>query len=272
MLKKLNNDYWSLSKFAGWLQGTPNEDKPRTMKDWKAFHRDAKTKHPIRYWLANEALDHIQNSLWFVPNVIYSIKCYLNNRFVSKTHALIAHPHNLKRGQWHDMDSRIEYCLLDSLVDFVEIEEAWIWCLWDKEKRDKYHAPKRLGTWRCKEAGIENLRWQSELKYGENEGITPRNRKLYGKPTQQALEAKWIMSAYLWYTQIRPNRPDPYKVSGWSELWSHGEGDLLENSSPELEKKRNKSFKTIQKLEKKYRDEDTKWLKELIEHRGSLWT
>ena len=54
--------YWSCTKFADWLRGTP---KPyaETMEGWDAWRQQAETAHPWRYWLADEGLDHIQNAI-----------------------------------------------------------------------------------------------------------------------------------------------------------------------------------------------------------------
>jgi hypothetical protein len=48
---------------------------------------------------------------------------YINNRFFTKTHAL--NSKNLKKGKWHDYDTRLLYCAFDGLVDFCENEYSY---------------------------------------------------------------------------------------------------------------------------------------------------
>ena len=76
------SNYWSCSKFADWLRGTP---KPiaGTSEEWDDWNKAAETKHPIRYWLAEEALDRIQKFINWPLDQLYDIKYYINNRWVT---------------------------------------------------------------------------------------------------------------------------------------------------------------------------------------------
>ena len=116
-----HRNYWSCSALADWLRGTP-KPTAETSTGWRDWKKAAKFAHPVRYWMADEALDYIQDFVTWPVRKLYDIKYYINNRWVSKTHQLTAHPRNIKPGHWQDVGSRFLPCLFNELVDFVEIE------------------------------------------------------------------------------------------------------------------------------------------------------
>ena len=91
-------DYWTCSKFADWLRGTPKLDAG-TSEEWNKWNKDAKSAHPFRFWLAEEALSDLDNAWNYIPSKINSVRYYIDNRFLSKTHALTS---RLSKGQWHE--------------------------------------------------------------------------------------------------------------------------------------------------------------------------
>lgn len=263
------SNYWSCSKFADWLRGTP-KGSAKTSEGWDEWQTEAKKKHPVRYWIAEEALDKIQNFIWWPVDKIYDVKYYINNRWVTRTHALTASARDIPRGEWRDVGYRFLPCLFNELQEFVETELAWWHIAWDDEAREKYKPPFwakgwfRIRTWRCPEAGLANLEWQMALKDGD-------------KPTQQALNAREIYDLYTWWTQIYHNRPDPYEISGWSEICEEvrvaNGGKLSLGSAPKhLQSKQNKALKITQKIEEDYEKEDERMMIRLIKIRNSLWT
>ena len=277
------NNYWSCTKFADWLRGT---EKPsaETGNGWNKWNKMAEEKHPIRYWIVEEVLDRIQNFIWWPVDQLYNIKYYINNRYITKTHSLTAHPRDIKPGQWQDVGYRFLPCLFNELVNYVEVELAWWHLIWeDKEKRKKYNAPWwRFGwwnmrLWRCKQAGLDNLQWQSELVWQEEEVSDPQ---LVGKPTYQAEKAKEVLELYKWWTEVYPNRPDPHEVSGWSEICSRSREENgsafrlfdTENRTAEQQEEISKALDLSQKIEDQYRSEDTEMMIRLIKIRDSLWT
>ena len=276
----MRHHYWTCSRFADYLRGT-KKPSSATGAGWANWRMVAKAAHPVRFWIADIALDKLQKFVYYIPEKIHDVKCYLDNRFVSKTHALVAHKSHLKRGQWRDVDNRILPCLFDTLVDFVETELAAeiFWHNEDYKVPFRYKLP--FMHWRSREAGIENLKWQMALIYDENSGIDKTNPK-YGKPTDQAERATWILSAYLWWKDIYPNRPDPYDISGWSAYCEESREsspykDFMvmldrQNESKELREKGRKARKLLTKIEKQYEKEDTDMMIKLIKVRHSLWT
>ena len=275
-------NYWTCSKFADWIRGT-TKLKCGTGKEWHEWEKAAKAKYPIRWWIAEEGLDKLQNVWCFIPERINDVRYYINNRWITKTHALTAHPSDIPRGQWRDVGNRFLPCLFNELVDFVEVELAWWHLCWaDKEERAKYNAPWwRFGwwnmrLWRCPQAGLDNLEWQRNLRWKEDE-VGPNSDNL-GKLTPQAVKAQEILDLYTWWTQTYRNRPDPYEASGWSaycEASRQANGGRLSFSgdkTPELKKMSKVAMKKLHKMESDYEKEDEAMMIRLIKVRHGLWT
>jgi hypothetical protein len=278
----MRSHYWTIGKFADWLRGTPKL-KCGTSEEWDAWYASAAKAHPIRYWIAEEGLDHLQKFVYYIPDRLNDIRYYINNRWVSHSHALTAHPRDIRPGAWSDVGSRFLPCLFNELVDFVEIEQAWHHCIWSDEAKTKFETPwwrkgwLRWRTWRCPEAGMEYLRWASELVVGEDMGAEPGS-KGFGEPTHQAKSAKEIIELYTWWTVTYRNRPDAYEASGWSayceasRLANGGKLSWSGDKSPELKKMSNKAHKLLQKIEAAYEKEDEEMMIRLIKIRNGLWT
>jgi hypothetical protein len=252
-----------------------------TSDEWDAWYKTAEQAHPVRYWLAEEGLSHLQDFVTWPVRKLYDLKYYINNRYVTRSHQLTAHARDIRPGDWCDVGNRFLPCLFNELVDFVEIEVAWHHIAWnDKETRAKYQPPFwawgwfRWRTWRCVEAGMDNLNWQAQLRYDED---YCKDEPYYGKFTPQAIKAQEIISLYNWWTITRPARPDPYEVSGWS-AYCDAKRDLNDGrlfgskETPELKKLGNKSSNLLRKIEKQYDDEDEKMMIRLIKARHGLWT
>jgi hypothetical protein len=278
----MRSHYWTCSKFADWLRGT-TKLKCGTSEEWHEWEDRAKLAYPIRWWLAEEGLDYLQKFVYYIPDKLNDVRYYINNRWVSHSHALTAHPRDIQPGTWSDVGSRFLPCMFNELVDFVEVEQAWHYCLWNDEEQKKYNVPwwrsgwLRWRTWRCPEAGLEYLRWASNLVVDENMGSNP-NEKGYGEPTYQAKSAKEIIELYTWWTVTYRNRPDPYEASGWSAYCNTsrtangGSLSLSADKSPELRKMSDRALKALRKIEEAYEKEDEQMMIRLIKVRHSLWT
>jgi hypothetical protein len=274
-------NYWTCSKFADWLRGT-TKLKCGTSEEWHEWETRAKAAYPIRWWLAEEGLDHLQKFVFYIPDKLYAIKYYINNRWVTRTHALTAHPRDLPRGQWADVGNRFLPCLFNELVDFVEVELAWWHVVWDDKAYKEFHAPWysrgwfRWRTWRSPEAGLANLEWQRSLRWKEDE-VGPDSKNL-GQLTPQAVKAQEILDLYKWWTEVYRNRPDPYDASGWTEyceasrLANGGRLSFSSDKTPELRKMSNKAHKLLRKIEEAYEKEDEEMMIRLIKVRHGLWT
>jgi hypothetical protein len=276
--------YWSNTKFAQWIRGT-KKPMSATMEGWDEWDDTAHTAHPFRYWIAETALNTVQNALWYPIDKLYDIKYWINNRYVTKTHALTS---TLKRGQWYDYDTRIFNCLFDELTNYVAVEVAMSHVAWGGDDvRVKYHTPFwatgwfKWRTWRCEQAGLDNLKWQAAIIFNEDMGVDADSEH-YGKPTDQAISAQAIIDLYIWWTQVRPNRPDPYEASGWAAVCELGETDKAthrkrrrfsrKGEAPDHKAARDAAYKKLGEIEAAYTKEDDEMVIKLVNARRSMWT
>lgn len=274
------SQYWSCTPFADWIRGI-EKGGAKTGRGWREWEAEAKTKYPVRYWIAEEALDAVQNFLWWPIDKIHDVKYYINNRWVTRTHSLTAHPRDIKPGNWCDVGNRFLPCLFNELVDYVEIELAWWHLAWSPEERPKYNMPWwavgwwRIRTWRCPQAGLDNLDWQSKLVWTEDE--VGDDKEKIGRPTYQAEKALEILALYKWWKEVYPNRPDVHDASGWTAYCEmrRERGDHMldmEDRSPEEAEMSRKALDKSHELEQAYEAEDEAMMIRLIKIRGSLWT
>lgn len=282
--------YWTIGNFSDWVRGTPKL-KCGTGEEWNEWYETAEKAHPIRYWLAEEGLDYLQKIVFWPTDKLYDLKYYINNRWVTRTHSLTAHPRDIRPGDWCDVGNRFLPCLFNELVDFIEVELAWWQIAWeDKDAREKYKAPFwasgwfRWRTWRCPQAGLDNLDWQRKLTYDTDyAGMDiPEDKK--NKPTPQAVKAQELVDLYTWWTVTRPARPDPYEASGWTALCedrrekaeaSGKRYNLLSGFNDKTEEEQaasKKAMDMLHKLEADYEQEDEDMMIRLIKVRQGLWT
>ena len=275
----MRSSYWSCSDFANWIRGTI-QPKAETSEGWRNWREMAQSKHPIRYWIAEEGLDHLQTFIMWPLDRLYDVKYWINNRYVSKTHALTS---NLEKGKWHEYETRLLHSMFDELLNFVETELAWWHIACDSEAAKKYNAPWyasgwfRWRTWRCPEAGLDHLRWAADLNDAEwkREGDTSEP-----KLTLQATNSREILALYKWWKEERPVRPDPYEASGWSAYCDARTGKgftfledlVLEDKSKADERESRRIMTKLNKMEADYEKEDEKMMIRLVKVRRALWT
>jgi hypothetical protein len=276
----MRSHYWTIGKFADWLRGTPKL-KCGTSEQWDTWYAESAKAHPVRYWIAEEGLDYLQKFVYYIPDRLNDVRYYINNRWVSHSHALTAHPRDIQPGNWSDVGNRFLPCMFNELVDFVEIEQAWHHCIWSDEAKTEFEVPwwrkgwLRWRTWRSPEAGMQYLRWAETLT---NEEFLEEGEKHKAEPTYQAKAAKEIIELYTWWTVTYRNRPDPYEASGWtaaceaSRIANGGKLSWSGEKDPVLKKASDKAHKLLQKIEAAYEKEDEEMMIRLIKIRGSLWT
>jgi hypothetical protein len=269
-------NYWSCSKFADWLRGTAKPPS-ETWEGWDDWHDAATKSHSLRYWLAEEGLGKLQDVVTWPKRKIDDVRCYISNRYVSKTHALTS---NLKKGAYHEYEERLLHSMFDSLVDYVEIEEAWNHLVWANEETRKMYRSMRRWTftkWRDASAGIDHLLWAAALVQDESTGVQPSDAH-YGSPTGQARHAIEILELYNWW-KSRVSRPDPYEVCGWIDYCARrgspenkGKRILTRSKSNEDQKESSRILKAVTKMEEAYDKEDTDMMIRLIKARKGMWT
>lgn len=279
-------NYWSGSKFADWVRKRfADNTKPNaaTMSEWREWKKDFRTAHPFIYWFTEDFLNDVQDVVNYPRDKLIDFRYWGYNRFVSKPHFMDT---KLKRGQYHEVDTRILHGLFETLVDFVEIEKAWMNVVFSEEEREKYGLPwwkrvpqfLRWKQWRCPEAGIDHLKWEMSL-VNECEWMTDderANAPECGQPTSQAIAAREVFELYHWWKNVRPNRPDPYDESGWTAYCDSRRRDtddlFFEDSTDEEKAQSSASLNSLHDIEKTYDDEDEEMLIRLIRIRQHLWT
>lgn len=281
----MRSHYWSCGKFADWIRGTAKL-KAGTAEQWDDWTTAAQIKHSFRYWLAEEGLDILQKIVYWIPDQLHAVKYYINNRWITRTHSLTAHPRDIKPGNWCDVGNRFLPCMFNELVDFVEVELAWWHIAWaDPKEKVKYNAPFwatgwfRWRTWRCPQAGLDNLDWQRSLRHDVDSGWAEGDPNI-GKPTPQAVKAQEVLDLYRWWKDVYPNRPDAHDASGWTEYCElkrkeHGETGLSfmkESANPETRALGDVALTKSSEIEAAYEAEDTELMIRLIKVRHGLWT
>ena len=272
-------NYWTCGKFADWLRGTAKPNSA-TSEEWNKWNNDAKAAHPFRWWLTEEALDRLDDAWNYIPSKISSVRYYIDNRFLTKTHALTS---TLAKGQWHEFEERLLHSTFDTFVDFIEIETAWSHCMWNDDAQEKFNMPWWRGQWytrwfrrwRCAEAGVAHLEWEMTLKYNDN--WIKKTDPLYGKPTPQAEAAKEKWALYYWWKHVRPQRADAYDYCGWTAYCEDtkakdGDGWIFSKESKKDKKRSKAILEAMRKLEEHYDAEDEEMLIRLVKLRKSLWT
>lgn len=188
---------------------------------------------------------------------------WCSNYFVAKTHAL---PTGLERGEWYDVDTQLLHGMMTALVDFVEVEQAWMHAICDEEIYAtlpwwvKFGPTRAFIKWRSSAIGLQRLEWERNLRYAEDGHTHDDNGKLSG----QALAAQAQLELYTWWKE-RQVRPDPY------DLGNKPTKALLKAKYPHI-KKIYPGEKAWSMLQRAYNEEETAALHRLIDIRGHLWT
>lgn len=207
---KFRNRYWTCTKLADIIRG---EKKPFALsfEDWDIWKEKQRKERPWRYWMSDTLLRKLQDMLYYPSDLVYSIRCYLRNRFITQTHHLKS---DLKKGEWYDLDTRILHCLFYELVEFVEVELSHL-SKWDRNKKYKFK------NGRCIEAAYDYFKWANNL----TEEYSERQRE----------DSIKIRELYEWWTKQRPNRDDPLMTITKE---SHGKTyyKLIDNIEKDYEK------------------------------------
>ena len=287
-------NYWSDSAFAEWLRKKFGLSNPGalTSKGWREWRNESKKTAPFIHWLTDEVFNKVQDFFCWPKDKLWDLRCAINARFFDKYHRL---PTRLNPWQYHEVDTRVLHGLFETLVDFIEIEKAWMNVIWGQEENRKKFGYTwfEMNGWirplferRHPEAGIAYLEWEMSLItddawYGGDEESIKKAKEAgeYGKMTGQALGAKEQFELYHWWKHVRPTRPDPYDESGYSTYFKkleevHGDDFFvgIEEQTPEMVEESRKCSKTCHEIEEAYEKEDEEMLIRLIKIRRSLWT
>ena len=286
--------YWSGSKPVRWLRSKFGLTNPTAMSatDWETWRVECKKKFRFLHWVTSDGIDELQEFLFWPIDRLWDLRCALSAKFFGKYHYL---PTKLNSWQYYDTDTRMLHGMFEALVDFIEIEKAWMNVISSREAGKKFgYKWYELNAWlswftsekRHPLAGIAYLEWEMSLIKdeswygGDRDAITKAKESgEFGKMTSQALAAQEQFVLYHWWKNIRPNRPDPYDASGYSEYFKKLETQSgsnflvgLETQTEDLAKEGHMCSVKCTEIEEAYDKEDEEMLIRLIKIRKSLWT
>ncbi len=264
----MRNSYWSSSKFAEFVRmccAAPIKPEAATAEEWATWRKYFQSNHKFAYWFVEEFLDNAQDVVYWPSDKLNDVRTYVINRFVDKLHYL---PTRFKPGDYYELDDRLLHGMFESLVDFVECEKAHMELMCNSKENELpwwYHSwITRWKSIRSREIGMKYLKWEADLDKNEE-----------NMDNGQADHARETIALYTWWKDVRPVRPDPYDVSGWSDICAKHDSldDLLSDNKNEEEEKESKdSLNNLWQIEKQYDDEDEQMMIRLIKIRKGLWT
>lgn len=256
----MSSRHWSGSAPFEYLRSLFGFKKPTALQwgEWDDWEKKTKAEHPIGWWMTEKLPDYLERVPETFVDPFYAISYYIRNRWHRQTHVL---PTGFKPGTYHDLSERLLHGMMQSLVDFVEVEKAWMQYIFHDDKV-------KLGRGgRSIEAGMAHLNWESTLDSPELE--------VHERSNQQAETARETIALYDWWKNIRPNRPDPYDATGWSDFCDEQIGEILDERIERSEEYHTKSREITQKMremEDAYNNEDEQMLMRLVKIRLHLWT
>jgi hypothetical protein len=178
---------------------------------------------------------------------------------------------------YYDADTRMLHGMFNLLIDFIEVEKAWMHVVFDKEARGKFTYPwysigwSRFKSFRNPEAGLAHLAWEMSLDSPDLDE--------YSRSDSQAVAARELFALYTWWKNVRPLRLDPYNASGWSDYCEKSRiangGKIFwdyEDSTPEDKEESRTALDKLREIEQAYEAEDEEMLIRLIRIRRQLWT
>jgi hypothetical protein len=228
--------------------------------EWDSINAHCRKQYPIRWFILETLSD------WFRGHVGHRISAtvwWIKYRTTHRYHVLTIR--SLAPG-YADADTRLLHAAFSLLVDFVEIEKAWM-------HRFSGAKSQRLWQWtrwfrrrlRDPQSGIQYLEWEASL---DSPAIP-----LEEQSSAQAVAAREVISLYTWWTRQRPKRVDPDEASGWSAFCDLHPGSLFsEPRDPTVVAQSRSLCEKTQEIEVAYEAEDTDMFVRLIKIRRYLWT
>ena len=243
-----------------------------TLREWKEWKLQAKADEPFKYWLVETVPDWFEDRWRNITKPYNDLRYALRCRVFDKYHVINT---GLPPG-YADCDTRMLHGMFNLLVDYIEVEKAWMNVVFNKDLRHKTKTPwwsigwTRFKSFRNVEAGLAYLNWEMTL---DNPNLDVNERS-----DSQAKSAREQLALYKWWKEVRPARPDPMDASGWTDFCeklrvNHGNDDTLDLiKTPEEEIECKAVLEKNRQIDQAYEDEDTANLIRLIKIRSSLWT
>jgi hypothetical protein len=270
--------HYASSKLFVWLRHKLGVNKPAALPfgQWAVWEKDLRSRRPVTYFLTETLPDWLEKpGDWLVDpidNAIY----YIRRRFIIRSHLIDT---KLSKGKYHSADQKMLYGMFNELVDFIEIEKAWMCVRWeDKEHQKKYNIPwgysnwyLRWKPWRSVQAGLDHLKWEMGLDDHTDQS--------------QAQQAAEQLLLYTWWKEIRSKRNDmdSWEESGLREFCDQMDKKYGTNSWGVFAARKNSMTPaeqaTYQQLsdlmnatEQRWEQEDEDMMIRLIKIRRGLWT
>lgn len=248
-------------------------DKPLALQwhEWEEWEARMRAERPFAYWLNETVPDFLKDIKKGIISLINDARYAIRVRVFDRYHVI----HTRLKPGYHDCDERMLHGMFNLLVDYVEVEKAWMHVVFDKEERRKRKHPwwslgwTRFKSFRDPDAGLAHLRWESSL----DDPNLPANER----SPSQAASAREILELYQWWKGIRPWRPDPMDASGWSDYCDQkrksGRHMLdMRHDTPEDAALSREILDLNHDIEEEQHREDEEMLMRLIKIRRSLWT
>lgn len=274
MLVDMTRHYSDLKLFRWLRESVFKIEKPYALPwgEWDRWRDETKAKYPLGWFMTETLPDILEKPAEWTVDPINDLRYYVRMRWGFKSHLIKT---GLKPGQYHDASEKILHGSFNELVDFIEIDCACHRFTFSKEDCATYDVPwwqrfwfLRWGAWRCPQAGLDHVRWETTLDHPD---LDPTESAPW-----QAEAAREKLALYFWWTQTRPNRPDPLDASGWTEICRESDDkgyDSFSDHLPAEFKARQKvALDLSRKIEEAYDAEDEEMLMRLIKIRKSLWT
>jgi hypothetical protein len=229
-----------------------------TSAEWRAWHAQQRAQRPIAYWFCETLPDILAPVKQRLTGMPYNLRMRWINRYdVIRT--------GLPR-TYHDGDTRMLHGMFAILVDFVEIEKSHMQCVFNENNDPRpwwARRPWRFFSWRNAAAGLAYLDWEITLDDEADADDTV---------VTQAQAAREIRDLYIWWTQVRPARPDPYDESGWTAYMDQRDKEGYDPLDEHPDTQVTILIKKLTDLENQYDQDDQEHLVRLIKVRKHLWT
>lgn len=248
-------------------------EKPVALQhhEWEAWHENTRRERPAAYFFRVTLPDWFEDIYKNITKPFNDLRYAIRVRVFDRYHVI----HTGLEPGYADCDTRMLHGMFNLLVDFVEVEQAWMHVAFDEAAQKKYSHPwwslgwTRFRAFRDPEAGLAYLRWEMTL---DDPALKEHERS-----PSQAQTAREVWELYHWWKEVRPNRPDPHDASGWSEYCDArraiGRSPLdFRYVDEEDQQRRRTALDRTHEIEQAYDREDDEMLMRLIKIRKSLWT
>lgn len=252
-----------LNKFFRWMRFNPPSSA--SWDEWGDFEDKYREEAPIRHFIMKKLV------LGFQVRVVMrlaNIRRWIMYRTTERYHIVDT---KLEPG-YYDADTLMLHSMFSLLVDYVEVELAWMNIVFDDEAYKKYFGWKRfiprilrgfIHDFRSKEHGLKHLEWEMTL----DDPSLPEEQRC----DHQAVRARKVLELYKWWTEVRPARQEiPYPDTGEDNHIFRGSKWRKEN--PEMAAAISKWARDTNAQEEAWEEEDTEKLVELVKIRRGLWT